>query len=165
MTMAQRAEQFRYAIQLYARTLDEEKVLMIATVFDQWKPNGHPYEVGEYCAYGEDENGDPILYACLQAHTSQPDWTPDVSAGLFKVVGFTEEGYPEWMQPVGASDAYMKDDIVSFEGVLYISLIDNNVWSPVAYPAGWDEYVEGEEPYNDLVDDPDMISEEETAEE
>lgn len=39
----------------------------------------------------------------------------------------------------------MTGDIVSYEGVLYISLIDNNVWSPVAYPAGWKEYVEGED--------------------
>ena len=27
-------------------------------------------------------------------------------------------------------------------GVLYISTIDNNVWSPVAYPAGWGVYTE-----------------------
>ena len=129
MTMVQRAEQFRYTLQLFARTLDEEKVLQIATIFDAWNPNAHAYEVG-----------DPQRYVCLQAHTSQADWTPDAASSLFKAVGITEEGYPEWVQPVGASDAYMKDDIVSYEGVLYISLIDNNVWSPVAYPAGWAVY-------------------------
>lgn len=141
MTMAQRAEQLRYAIQLYARTLDEDKVLMIATVFDKWSPNGHGYEIGEYCVYGEDDNGDPVLYMCIQAHNSQPDWTPDKAVSLFKVVGVTEDGYPEWSQPVGASDAYMKDDIVSYNGALYISLIDNNVWSPDVYPAGWGLFV------------------------
>ena len=51
----------------------------------------------------------------------------------------------------------MKDDIVSYEGVLYISLIDNNVWSPTAYPDAWSEYLEGEEAYNDLADDPEMV--------
>lgn len=51
MNMVQRAEQLRYAIQLYARTLDEEQVLKIATVFDAWNPNSHAYEVGEYCSY------------------------------------------------------------------------------------------------------------------
>ena len=140
MTMAQRAEQFRYTLQLFARTLDEEKVLMIATIFDPWNPKGHAYEVGEYCIYGVNEVGDPQLYVCLQAHTSQEDWTPDSATGLFKAVGITEEGYPEWSQPVGTSDAYMIGDIVSYEGVLYISTIDNNVWSPVAYPAGWEVY-------------------------
>jgi len=145
MTMAQRAEQFRYTLQLFARTLDEEKVLMIATIFDPWNSKGYAYEVGEYCIYGVNEVGDPQLYVCLQAHTSQEDWTPDSATGLFKAVGITEEGYPEWSQPVGTSDAYMTGDIVSYEGVLYISTIDNNVWSPVAYPAGWEVYTEGSE--------------------
>lgn len=143
--MAQRAEQFRYALQLFARTLDEDKVLQIATIFDVWNPDGHAYETGEYCIYGVNEVGDPQLYVCLQAHTSQADWTPDTASGLFKAVGITEEGYPEWVQPVGASDAYMKGDIVSYEGTLYISLIDNNVWSPVAYPAGWEVYTKASE--------------------
>lgn len=164
MSMAQRAEQFRYTLQLFARTLDEDTVLQIVTIFDPWNPNGHAYEIGEYCLYGENEVGDPQLYVCLLAHTSQSDWTPDVSSSLFKAVGITEEGYPEWSQPVGASDAYMTGDIVSYEGVLYISLIDNNVWSPVAYPAGWDEYIEGEESYDDLTDDPEQVDTEEETE-
>lgn len=164
MSMAQRAEQFRYTLQLFARTLDEDTVLQIATIFDPWNPNGHAYEVGEYCLYGENEVGDPQLYVCLLAHTSQSDWTPDVSSSLFKAVGVTEEGYPEWSQPVGTSDAYMTGDIVSYEGTLYISLIDNNVWSPVAYPAGWDEYIEGEESYDDLTDDPEQVDTEEETE-
>lgn len=33
----------------------------------------------------------------------------------------------------------MKGDIVMFEGKKYESIIDNNVWSPTAYPAGWKE--------------------------
>ena len=48
--------------------------------------------------------------------------------------------YPVWTQPLGASDAYMKDDIVSFEGSLWISTIDGNVWQPGVY--GWDHYSE-----------------------
>lgn len=43
-----------------------------------------------------------------------------------------------WTQPLGASDAYMKDDIVSFEDSLWISTIDNNVWRPGVY--GWNTY-------------------------
>ena len=62
------------------------------------------------------------------------------ASGLFKAVGITDEGYPKWVQPVGASDAYMKGDIVDYEGVLYISLMDNNVWSPAAYPSAWQVY-------------------------
>jgi hypothetical protein len=33
----------------------------------------------------------------------------------------------------------MIGDKVSFEGKNYESLINNNVWSPAVYPAGWKE--------------------------
>ena len=46
---------------------------------------------------------------------------------------------PEFVQPTGSNDAYKKGDKVSFENKVYESTIDNNVWSPTAYPAGWKE--------------------------
>lgn len=49
---------------------------------------------------------------------------------------------PEFVQPTGSNDAYKKGDKVSFENKVYESTIDNNVWSPTAYPAGWKE-IEG----------------------
>ena len=44
---------------------------------------------------------------------------------------------PEWTQPTGGHDAYKKGDRVSYKGKVYESLIDANVYSPDAYPAGW----------------------------
>ena len=52
-----------------------------------------------------------------------------------------EKDIAEWEQPNGAS-AYSIGDKVLFEGSVYESLIDNNVWSPVDYPAGWSEIIE-----------------------
>lgn len=46
---------------------------------------------------------------------------------------------PEFVQPTGAHDSYMKGDCVTFGGKQYISKIDFNVWSPAAYPAGWEQ--------------------------
>ena len=48
----------------------------------------------------------------------------------------TGETILEWKQP-SSTNPYMKGDKVIFEGKTYESLIDNNVWSPAAYPAGW----------------------------
>lgn len=42
----------------------------------------------------------------------------------------------------GAHDAYNTGDIVDYNGTLYQSTIDGNVWSPDAYPAGWTIYTE-----------------------
>ena len=89
----------------------------------------HAYVVDERLQYKN------ILYRVVQAHTSQADWTPDITPALFVVVSLDE--WPEFVQPTGAHDAYKKGDKVTFEGKHYISLIDGNVYSPAAYPAGW----------------------------
>lgn len=43
----------------------------------------------------------------------------------------------EWKQPTGAHDAYPINSIVIYEGSVYISLIDNNGWSPIVAPNLW----------------------------
>jgi len=138
MNKIQMAEQFRKAVQLYSQTLDNDSAMIIATVFDAWKPDTS-YKINEYLTYGENSVGDPQLYQTLQAHTSQSDWTPDIATSLYKAIGI-EGGYPVWSQPVGAEDAYMTGDIVWYENQLWISTVDNNVWAPGVY--GWEEYTE-----------------------
>ena len=46
---------------------------------------------------------------------------------------------PEFVQPTGAHDAYHVGDKVTYNGKVYQSLIDGNVWAPDVYPAGWQE--------------------------
>lgn len=45
----------------------------------------------------------------------------------------------EFVQPLGGHDAYQAGDKVAFEGKVWMSLIDNNVWSPSSNPSGWEE--------------------------
>lgn len=137
MDRMQLAEQFRRALQLFAESLDNEKALEVATVYEPWKV-GKNYAVGEYLTYGENSVGDPQLYKVVQAHTSQADWTPDSTASLYNAIGLDNSGYPIWSQPTGAHDAYNIGDIVDYNGTLYKSLIDGNTYSPDAYPAGWE---------------------------
>ena len=47
------------------------------------------------------------------------------------------EDIPEWVQPTGAHDAYMQGDKVRYNGEIYESLIDGNVWSPEVAPTYW----------------------------
>ena len=79
------------------------------------------------------------LYKCVQAHTSQAEWTPDATPALWTEVAKPGE-IPVWKQPTGAQDAYNKGDKVHYptaEDPVYESRIDANVYSPEAYPAGW----------------------------
>ena len=141
----QAALELRKALQYFLETLDVdtqlEKILEIPSAYPAYVV-GKAYKVKEVFSYGENNVGDPQLYQVLQAHTSAAEWTPDTAASLYKKIGVTEEGYPEWVQPLGASDAYNTGDIVSYNGILYRSTIDGNVWSPDAYPQGWEVYTE-----------------------
>lgn len=135
------ALELRQAVQYFIRTLtDEAEIMEIATVFPEYQV-GKGYKTKDVFTYGMNSVGDPQLYQVIQDHTSAEEWTPDTATSLYKAIGVTEEGYPEWVQPLGASDAYNTGDIVSYNGTLYKSLIDGNVWEPSAYPQGWEQVV------------------------
>lgn len=141
MNKAQMMEQFRKAVQLFAASLNDEQAMEVATIYDSWVAD-KAYSAGEFVTYGENSVGDPQLYKVVQAHTSQLDWLPDQTASLYTPIGLDNSGYPVWSQPTGAHDAYNKGDIVNYNGSLYQSLIDGNIWAPDAYPAGWAAYEE-----------------------
>lgn len=137
MNRLQAAEQLRKALQMFAMSLSDEKAMEVVAVFDTWAV-GKSYDVGDFVTYGLNGVGDPQLYKVVQAHTSQADWTPDVTPALYDAIGLDDSGYPLWSQPTGAHDAYNAWDIVNYNGKLYKSLIDGNVYSPDAYPSGWE---------------------------
>lgn len=140
MNKLQAAEQLRKALQIYAQTLTDDEAMEIATVYPAWAV-GTAYKAQEMVTYGENEVGDPQLYRCAQAHTSQADWTPDVTPALWVAIGLAPDQVPVWSQPTGAHDAYNAGDRVHYpdaDGPIYKSLIDGNIWAPDVYPAGWE---------------------------
>lgn len=145
MSMSKSALEIRKALQYFAGTLDTDtqldKVLAIPSIFPSYTI-GKEYKTKEVFSYGLNPVGDPQLYQVLQDHKSSEEWTPDTATSLYKKIGVTESGYPEWVQPMGATDAYNKGDIVSYKGTLYRSLIDGNVWNPEEYSLGWEKYAE-----------------------
>lgn len=139
MNKIQSALELRKALQMFLATLDvdteSEKILSVPSVFPKYEV-GKNYKAKDVFGYGENAVGDTQLYQVLQEHTSSEEWTPDTGTSLYKKIGVTEEGIPEWVQPLGSSDAYMKGDVVMFNGNKYNSTCDNNVWSPDVY--GWE---------------------------
>lgn len=126
MTRA-KAKQLRQLIEQLAVTLDDETALTGVELFPAWA-TGMAYAVGDRVQHGG------TLYKCVQAHTSQADWTPDATPALWAVVSIEE--YPEWVQPTGAHDAYNKGDKVTYNGKRYVSTADANVYAPDVY--GWE---------------------------
>ena len=125
MTRA-KAKQLRQLIEQLAVTLDDETALAGVELFPMWAI-GRAYATGDRVQYGG------ILYKCIQAHTSQADWMPDITPALWVVVSIDE--YPEWVQPTGAHDAYNIGDKVTYKGNHYVCDINGNVYAPDVY--GW----------------------------
>ena len=110
---------------------DEVALTTPAVLFDAWSADGVAYVKGDIRQY------DGLLYRCIQAHTSQSDWTPSAAASLWARIADPTQEWPEWIQPAGAHDAYAKGAKVSHNGKHWISTADANVWEPGAY--GWEE--------------------------
>lgn len=128
----EQAEKYRELIKAAAAHLTDEQALEAPMLFPRWNASEH-YDVSDRVFY----NG--TLYTCLQAHDAQENWTPEAAVSLWARVLIPDpEVIPDWEQP-GATNAYMTGDKVRYNGKVYESLIDNNVWSPEAYPAGWRE--------------------------
>lgn len=113
-------------------SIDDVTATEHSDLFAPWV-SGIGYEVGALRRH------DGLLYRCVQAHSSQDDWTPDVSGSLWVKVGDPNEEYSAWAQPIGAHDAYKTGDKVSHDDRKWVSTVDGNVWTPGVY--GWDEVV------------------------
>ena len=120
-----------------AGSIDDATAGEHADMFSPWEPD-ISYGIGNIRRY------DDQLYKCIQAHTSQADWTPDTAVSLWTKIADPADEWPEWSQPVGAHDAYNAGDKVSHNGEHWISTVDGNVWTPGVY--GWELVKEGGKP-------------------
>lgn len=126
---------FLNAVKAVRTSLTDEQAAENPAFFPAWKDDAE-YSVGDVVRYGDK------LYRCIQAHQAQPAWTPEAAPSLWaKVLIPDPEVIPDWEQPE-STNGYSIGDKVRYEGKVYESLIDNNVWSPSAYPAGWKEIPE-----------------------
>lgn len=136
MTLVELARQLRPLIEKAAISLDDADALKGVQLYPTWSGKGITYEKDMRINY---EN---VLYRVLQTHVSQEAWTPVAAPSLFaKVLIPDPTVIPDWEQP-DSTNPYMIGDKVRFEGKIYESVIDNNIWSPAAYPAGWKEVTE-----------------------
>lgn len=109
-------------------SLTDEEALAVAALYPTFVS-----KIGEQVNTGERLWWDERLWKVLQPHTVQDNWTPDTATSLYVEVSIEE--WPEWVQPLGAQDAYPIEAHVSHNGGHWESEIDNNVYEPGVY--GW----------------------------
>lgn len=108
----------------------DEMSLQVPNLYPSWKVETD-YSIGDRVLYED------VLYKVITAHTSQETWTPVDAPSLFAKVLIPDENViPEWEQP-DSTNPYMTGDKVMYNGKVYVSTVDNNVWSPDAF--GWTE--------------------------
>ena len=122
----------RAMIEKASASLPDEDAVDAVELFPMWQTNT-AYSLDVRVRY-EDK-----LYKCVQAHTSQAEWTPDKTPALWTEVAKPGE-IPVWRQPTGAQDAYMTGDKVHYptkDDAVYESTMDYNVYAPDV--TGWKE--------------------------
>lgn len=105
--------------------LSDEDALEVAAVFPTWLS-----KMGTEVATGERLWDDGFLWKVLQPHTVQANWRPADSPSLYVKVSIEE--IPDWVQPVGSTDAFNTGDKVKHLDKVWESLVDANVWEPGA---------------------------------
>ena len=111
--------------------LDDETALQVAELYPEWQAD-KTYTAKTIVRYQEK------LYRVVSDHSSQADWLPDATPALYSLISLNTDGSVNWIQPLGAHDAYKKGDQVVYNGKTFESLVDGNVWEPVE-GAQWKE--------------------------
>lgn len=99
----------------------------------------------EDAAYTADHVGYPVqdgdqVYTILQPHSpaNNPGSRPaDLPAIYSRKHTQDPKRAKAWMAPNGTSGVYNTGDCCVYGGHVWRSAIDNNVWTPDGYPAGW----------------------------
>lgn len=132
---AEDASEFRSTVDAIIVTLTDEQASAAPILFPIWQAD-IAYKVGDRVRHNNK------LYKVLQDHTSQSDWSPSVAPSLFTAILIDETNNTilEWVQP-NSENAYKVGDKVIYNGIYYISTIDNNCWEPGVVDARWDEYI------------------------
>ena len=118
------------AQQINTLEVDDNTALRMVEFYPEWAA-GQAYTAGYKAQHGGK------LWRCLQAHTSQDGWEPDIAPSLWaKVLIPDETVVPEWEQP-DSTNPYSAGDKVTHNGKTWVSDVDNNVWEPGVY--GWTE--------------------------
>lgn len=133
MNIEKQLQQLSLAVSYVVQNMDgfsDFQALQVAAIYPDWH-TGVDYRTGQIARY------EGSIYRCVQNHTSQSDWTPDMVASLWNKVTFTEV-IENWEQPTGAHDAYNVGDHVMHNGIEWVSLINGNVWEPSESSTVWE---------------------------
>lgn len=126
---------------IQAASLDDADAVKIQALYDEWSGDSVEYAVGDRVRF------QGTLCKCLQAHTSQADWAPNAAPSLWSLILPGQEGSGVevgiWQQP-DSTNGYDKGDKVLYNGHIWESTQNDNVWKPGDVGAPWTDLGEAE---------------------
>ena len=125
-----------------AGTVEPSRVVEDLWLLPEYTPEGpagdYEHPLNETCVYGSQP------WRCCQAYNARNN--PDVYPGnapAHWVQYHTKDPAKAlpFVHPTGAHDTYMLDEAMAYtDGLVYISTMDNNAYSPDEYARGWKKW-------------------------
>ena len=113
-------------------TLDDVTISEHPSMFPFWTENW----TGKAGTILMDEGN---LYRSIHDVGVGQNTKPSTTPSMWTPISDPTQEFPEWVQPIGAHDAYSIGDKVTHLDKHWISTVNGNVWEPGVY--GWEEVV------------------------
>lgn len=131
MNILERARKIRKNILLASQNLEDINASETPELFGRLDENGELVKAGTRINWGGE-----VKRAAVDLWDTAEN-NPDNAPSLWEDIVY-KEGIRIIPESITAGTAFSKDELGYWKDVLYKSLIDNNVWTPESYPAGWE---------------------------
>lgn len=125
------------SLPMVAPTVKDSALAPVIKYAGEYVPEGHSYKKGEVFKYT-----DGTYWRVSQDFKTQAQWVPGGAGldALFYKIEIAPDGIIVWAQPRGEYDAPDKGDPRHYpnaDSPVYISLVNDNAYSPDAVPKNW----------------------------
>lgn len=132
MITREQARAYRAKIVTAAESLDDETALTLPELYPSLTGSGELIKAGSRINVGG-----KLVRAAVDLW-DRPENAPSAAPSLWDELNYTPSGAREIPENFTAGLAFSKGELGVWQGKTYRSLIDSNVWTPTAYPAGWE---------------------------
>lgn len=134
MNIIERARLQRQNIIIASASLDDKTASETPELFDQLNENGQLVPAGTRVNW----NG-TLKRASVDLWDTNEN-NPDNAPNLWEDIEY-KNGIRIIPETITTGTAFSKNELGYWKDVLYKSLIDSNVWTPTAYPQGWEKII------------------------
>lgn len=131
MTLTEKARKMRAAMETAAVSLDDATASTAPELFPRLKGDGSLVKAGTRICWGG-----TLKRAAVDLWDNAEN-TPDAAPTLWEDFLY-RDGIRIIPETITVGLAFAKGEQGWWGDVLYASTLDNNVWTPEAYPAGWE---------------------------